>query len=133
MTPEEEAEWFAKNAGPFPDGWYPDDDEFSSDLIALFVTGDVPVEVCTFPILICSRKTVLTSNPVRQERPPRKRTRDGLQEDSSGRYARPIARLEEKDRSLQTHRWPFRPVQTGGLHMAVECLWLSARLRHRRE
>jgi hypothetical protein len=45
MTPEEEAEWFAKNARAFPDGWYPDDDEFSSDLIALVVTDDVPVEV----------------------------------------------------------------------------------------
>jgi hypothetical protein len=47
---------FAKNARAFTDGWYPDDDEFSSDLIALVVTGDVPVEVRTSPILICNRK-----------------------------------------------------------------------------
>jgi hypothetical protein len=54
MTPEEEAEWFAKNVAAFPDAWYPDDDEFSSDLISLVVTDDVPVEVHTSLIPICS-------------------------------------------------------------------------------
>ena len=57
MTPEEEAEWFAKNVAAFPDAWYPDDDEFSSDLISLVVTDDVPVEVHTSLIPICSMET----------------------------------------------------------------------------
>jgi hypothetical protein len=57
MTPEEEAEWFAKNAAAFPDAWYPDDDEFSSDLISLVVADDVPVEVHPSLIPICSMET----------------------------------------------------------------------------
>jgi hypothetical protein len=56
-TLEEETEWFAKNVAAFPDAWYPDDDEFSSDLISLVVTDDVPVEVHTSLIPICSMET----------------------------------------------------------------------------
>jgi hypothetical protein len=44
-TTDADAEFFAKNKGAFPDGWYPDDDEFSSDLILLVVIDEVPVEV----------------------------------------------------------------------------------------
>jgi hypothetical protein len=49
MTPEEEAAFFDKHAGHFPNRWYPDDDESSSDSILLVVTDDVPVEVCIPP------------------------------------------------------------------------------------
>jgi hypothetical protein len=56
-TPEEETEWFAKNVAAFPDAWYPDDDEFSSDLISLVVADDVPVEVHPSLIPICSMET----------------------------------------------------------------------------
>jgi hypothetical protein len=49
-----DAEFFAENAGYFPNGVYHDDSEY--DLISLVVVDNVPIEVCPLQVTSISSK-----------------------------------------------------------------------------